>query len=458
MQPQDSTTEDLWRLTVYVRHVMRRCKPFLSVLAVLLLGGCTSGIPVATGLVTLAGAETQASAVPPAPTGWRAVFTDGFPGKAGNAPSSANWFYSVGTGFNMGAVDHTTTSIKNAYIDGSGHLVLKAFRTSSGTWQSARLESTRDDFKAPAGGELEMTASMKLPSPSNGLGYWPAFAALGSPMRTGGTWPASGEIDMMEDVNKLDAASQTLHDAAGSTGHALISCPSSHCLSGYHTYSAIVNRTHASAEYLQFLMDGKVVETITEAKVGLAAWKKAIDHGFFFVLDLSLGGKYPNVMCRCSTPTAHTSAPGSLSLGYVAVYEKGGNSTPTGKATATGHLTGLKGLCLTNQNSLNVETNPITVHTCSPFTKQRWSVYSDGTLRVQGGCLDDAAGGRTSGSWVDWYPCNGTGDQVWVHRSNGEIVNPRTGFCLSDPEGNTSGRIVIQTCKDASWQHWSYPQ
>ena len=61
-----------------------------------------------------------------------------------------------------------------------------------------------------------MTASIKQPSPADGLGYWPAFWALGSPMRTGGGWPTSGELDMMEDVNGLNEASQTLHDAAGS--------------------------------------------------------------------------------------------------------------------------------------------------------------------------------------------------------------------------------------------------
>ena len=33
-------------------------------------------------------------------------------------------------------------------------------------------------------------------------------------MRTGGGRPTSGEIDMMEDVNGLNEASQTLHDAA----------------------------------------------------------------------------------------------------------------------------------------------------------------------------------------------------------------------------------------------------
>ena len=41
-------------------------------------------------------------------------------------------------------------------------------------------------------------------------------------MRTGGGWPQSGEIDMMEDVNGLNEASQTFHNSANSPGHPLI--------------------------------------------------------------------------------------------------------------------------------------------------------------------------------------------------------------------------------------------
>jgi hypothetical protein len=35
-----------------------------------------------------------------------------------------------------------------------------------------------DDFKAPAGGEMEVSASIKQPNPGSGLGYWPAFWML----------------------------------------------------------------------------------------------------------------------------------------------------------------------------------------------------------------------------------------------------------------------------------------
>jgi F5/8 type C domain/Ricin-type beta-trefoil lectin domain/Putative Ig domain len=422
---------------------------------VLLLAGCLTGVVV----TALSGAPVaRADIVPPAPPGWTTVFGDGFSGPAGSAPSAANWFYDIGTGYGTGETEHTTNSTSNIYLDGNGHLVLKALNN-GGTWTSGRIESTRDDFQAPPGGELEMTASIEQPNPASGRGYWPAFWALGSPMRTGGGWPTSGEIDMMEDVNGLNEASQTLHDAAGSSGHPLIACPGAgpSCQTGYHTYSVIINRASTSAESLQFLMDGTVESTITEASVGTTAWQEAIDHGFFIIFDLAMGGNYPNGICNCTTPASSTSPGASMSVAYVAAYEEGGNSTPTATATATGQVTGINGLCLANQNALNTEGNPIGVSACNGGAGQQWSPYSDGTLRTQGGCLDVVSAGTASGTDVDWYACNGTAAQAWTHQSNGELVNPHSGLCLTDPGGNTGARLDIETCTAAAGQRWTLP-
>ena len=426
-----------------------RVRPALAA-ALLLTGAVSTVLTVAP--------SARADTPPPPPSGWTTVFSDNFAGASGTAPSASNWFYDIGTGYGTGEKEQTTNSTSNVYLDGNGHLVLKAI-DNGGSWTSARIESTRDDFTAPAGGELEMSASIQQPNPANGLGYWPAFWALGSPMRAGGGWPTSGEIDMMEDVNGLNEASQTLHDAANSPGHALIPCPGagSSCQTGYHTYSVLLDRTNTSAETLQFLMDGTVESTITEASVGTTAWQEAIDHGLFIIFDLAMGGNYPDGISGTTTPTSATSSGASMSVGYVAVYEKGGNSTPSGTATATGALTGLNGLCLTNQNSLNTESNPIGVSGCNGSAGQQWSPYTDGTVRVQGGCLDVVAAGTSSGTDVDWYPCNATNAQNWTHQANGELVNPNSSLCLTDPGGNTGARLDIETCTGAADQIWTLP-
>ena len=88
-----------------------------------LLAACLGGTVTAT-LVTAPAA--MAGTAPAAPAGWNTVFSDNFAGPAGSAPSSANWFYDIGTGYGTGEIENTTNSTSNAYLDGNGHLVLKA--------------------------------------------------------------------------------------------------------------------------------------------------------------------------------------------------------------------------------------------------------------------------------------------------------------------------------------------
>ena len=130
----------------------RRCRSVLS--ALVLLAGCLIGVAVAA---VAASPQARADTVPPPPAGYTTVFGDNFAGAANSAPSAVNWFYDIGTGFGTGEIEHTTNSTGNVFLDGNGHLVLKA-TSSGGTWSSGRIESTRDDFQAPAGGKLEMTA------------------------------------------------------------------------------------------------------------------------------------------------------------------------------------------------------------------------------------------------------------------------------------------------------------
>jgi beta-glucanase (GH16 family) len=433
---------------------MRRLRVLIVLAVVVLLGGCAAdaapGLTANPVIIASLPAAAKASKVPPAPAGWTTVFSDGFTGKAGTAPSSANWFYDVGTGWGTNNADHDTNSTQNVYVDGDGHLVIQSTHT-NGTWYSGRIETTRDDFMAPPGGEMEMTASIK--QPNGGPGYWPSFWALGAPMRSGGAWPTSGEIDMLESVNSDDESAATLHGAGQRGGGSnLEPCPDTPCDAGYNTYSVIINRVNPKAEFAQFLMDGQLVATVTEAHTGTSVWQAAVDHGFFIILDMAVGGDYPSGMCHCTTPNAKT-VPATLSVGYVAVYEKGGNSTPAGKATQTGYVTGTGGDCLANQNGLNTELNPIVLQACDGTAGQVWSFYSDQSLRTEGGCL--AVGdGTSAGAAVGWYPCTGGANQQWKPASNGEIVNPQSGLCLTDPQADTTAQIDAESCIGVAQQTW----
>jgi beta-glucanase (GH16 family) len=302
--------------------------------------------PVAA-LVTVVSVPTaaQATTVPAPPSGWTTVFSDDFAGSAGSGVGS-KWTYDTGTqytgtgcaaNFGTGEVERNTSSASNVELDGSGHLSIKAVR-SGGSWTSGRIETKADDFEAPAGGELKVTASIEQPNPGTGLGYWPAFWMLGAGYRSSGAgtsgtmdcahWPATGEIDILEDVNALSKHSGTLHcgtDPGGpcnettGLGSGLQAC--SGCQTGFHTYTVIVNRKNASAESITYELDGTAFYTVTEATVGAATWKAAVDHGFFLLLDVAVGGAYPNAICGCTSPSSATTSGAAMKVGYVAVYK-----------------------------------------------------------------------------------------------------------------------------------------
>ena len=63
---------------------------------------------------------------------------------------------------------------------------------------------------------------------------------------------------------------------------------------------------------------------MTEAQIGTSTWQAAVDHGFFILLDVAIGGGFPNGVCNCSTPVSATSSGAAMSVGYVAVYSKAG--------------------------------------------------------------------------------------------------------------------------------------
>jgi Carbohydrate binding module (family 6)/Glycosyl hydrolases family 16 len=314
-------------------------------------------VPAAAFLTVTAATSASATTVPGPPSGWTTAYSDSFSGAAGSGVDSG-WTYDLGTQYSgtgctgnwgTGEVESETSSTANVSEDGSGHLNITPVE-SGGSWTSGRIETVADNFAAPAGGEMEVSASIKQPNPSSGVGYWPAFWMLGAGFRSSGAgtsgtmdcsnWPSTGEIDIMEDVNALSEHSGTLHcgvDPGGpcneTTGlsSGLVSC--SGCQTGYNTYSVIVNRTNTSDESITWYLNGNSYYSVSESQVGTSTWQAAVDHGFFLILDVAIGGAYPNAICDCTSPTSATSSGAAMGVGYVAVYTTSASSSPTASPT-----------------------------------------------------------------------------------------------------------------------------
>jgi hypothetical protein len=409
-------------------------------------------------------AASAPAAVPGPPSGWSTVFSDDFNGAAGSAPSSS-WMYDTGPGssFGTGEIETMTNSSSNVYLDGNGDLDITALGQGS-SWTSGRIQTTSANVGAPAGGELEVTASIQQPNPASGVGYWPAFWMLGP-----GQWPENGEIDILEDVNALSEHSGTFHcgtDPGGpcnettGLGSGLQAC--SGCQTGFHTYTVIVNRTNTSDESITWYLDGNEFYNVSESQVPTATWQAAVDHNFSIIFDLAMGGGYPDGVCGCTAPTSATTSGGTMSVAYVAAYETtSSSSTPPPPPTgATGPIVGYGGLCIDDRSASTANFNPVQVYTCNGTPAQQWTVVEAGsTLQALGKCMDINGGGTADGTTVDLYDCNDTAAQVFIPQSNGSLYNPQSGKCLDDTNWSTTPgtQLQIWDCTGNANQQWSLP-
>ncbi|MCW2946702.1 MAG: coagulation factor 5/8 type domain protein [Actinoallomurus sp.] len=340
--------------------------------------------PATTATVASAGTAKPAT-VPAPPAGFNLTWSDDFTGASGTGLNTGTWKYDTGPGssFGTGEIETMTNSTSNVFQDGAGHLVLKALHSGSdprGGWTSGRVETQAATFGAPAGGVVEMQASIQQPNVNtgNGAGYWPAFWMLGSTLRSGTPWPTSGEVDILEDINGRSSVFGTLHCGTNpggpcneSTGIGSGERACGGCQTGYHTYAVQIDRS-VSPEQIRWYLDGSNYFTLASNRVDATTWANAVDHPFFIIFDLAMGGGFPDAFG--GGPNSATVSGGQLNVDYVAVYNKppggGGGGTGTnlsqGKAT-TASSTEAPGTAAANATDGNTGTR-----WSSAFSDPQW--------------------------------------------------------------------------------------
>lgn len=258
---------------------------------------------------------TAVAAVPPAPQkvsaadpNWQQVWSDEFNGTTIN-PN--NWTYDTGgDGWGNNELEYYTTSSKNSFLDGNGHLVIKAFKETyrNRNYTSARLKT--QGLQNFTYGRIE--ASIKVP---NGQGVWPAFWMLGSNFPTVG-WPGCGELDIMEHV--LPIGANTIRGSGHAPGYS--GANSVHCdasvsdLSGQFHLFAIEWEPSEIRYYVDTTQYFSFTPQMSYCGAGTqhpGAW--IFDHPFFIILNLAIGGDWPG------TPDPSI-FPVQMLVDYVRVY------------------------------------------------------------------------------------------------------------------------------------------
>ncbi|MFI6642677.1 ricin-type beta-trefoil lectin domain protein [Streptomyces sp. NPDC050504] len=398
--------------------------------------GAADGPPVAQALNTADATGLKAvNAVP---------FEDTFDGPAGSAVDSTKWQTETGDNVNNHERQYYTPGNANAALDGQGHLVITARRENPANHQcwygrceytSARLNTSGRFTRAY--GRVE--TRLKVP---RGQGMWPAFWMLGHDFGQVG-WPASGEIDVMENIGREPGTVHgTLHGPgySGSGGiGAAYTLPGGRAFAdGFHTLAV-----DWSPAAITWSVDGVVYQRRTPADLGGRQW--VFDKPFFLILNLAVGGDWPG------DPDGSTSFPQQLVVDYVRVSTSDSGGT-------SGALVGLAGKCLDVADADPANGTAVQLHTCNGTAAQRWTVGADGTVRALGKCLDAAAAGTADGTRVQLYDCNGTGAQHWAYNAAArDLVNVPADKCLDVRENSSADRTPTQlwTCAGTANQKWT---
>ena len=281
----------------------------------------TGTVTVMSGIARQTISVTQSAAEKPAynaPDGYSLVWNDEFDGNYGYAPNENgiprtelnpnDWTHEVK---NSGWVNHELQNYVN-HKTPEGRLVTELrdgkLRITA-LKENGKVYSGRVYAKVKSGwtyGYIE--ASIKLPK---GKGTWPAFWMMPVNFRS---WPADGEIDIMEEVGyHPDYVSSSLHanDHVHSNGTQVtheMKCPGAE--GEFHTYAILW-----TAKNITTYVDGNVQLSYDNRGLGRNDWP--YDDPFYIIFNLAWGGDWGGAQ-----GVDESALPATMEVDYVRVFQK----------------------------------------------------------------------------------------------------------------------------------------
>lgn len=236
---------------------------------------------------------------------WQLVWEDNF--NTNGLPDNKIWDYEVGYVRNSEAQYYTKERLENARVE-DGALIIEARKDN---WNGNEITSASLHTygkKSMLYGKVEVRA--KLPT---GKGTWPAIWMLGNSIREGSSWPACGEIDIMENVgydpNVIHANIHTKaynHSIGTGKGDKItIDKP----YEDFHVYTVEWFESE-----MRFFVDDKLYFTYKKESSDNDVWP--FDNPHYLIINLAIGGGWGG-----QQGIAADLFPQKYYIDYVKVYE-----------------------------------------------------------------------------------------------------------------------------------------
>lgn len=250
--------------------------------------------------------EGEGYSTPKSITGYNLVWSDEFDGEM---LDESNWTYELGNGCDIGLcgwgnneLQIYTDSEENVKLE-DGMLTITAKEESP--YSSARIITKgKKEFRF---GRIDIRA--KLPK---GQGIWPAIWMLGSNIDDV-SWPACGEIDIMELVGHQP---QLSHGTAhwGRAGEGSQFRGNSFSITEdfserFHVFTLLWKNNS-----VQWYVDETLFHTITPAET--TGYIYPFNEDFFFIMNVAVGGNWPG------EPDETTVFPQTMEVDYLRVFQE----------------------------------------------------------------------------------------------------------------------------------------
>ena len=269
----------------------------------------SGSVTVMSGAARKTIAVNQAAAEKPAynaPDGYTLVWQDEF--DSGNELNSQDWTHEVKS---AGWVNHELQNYVNHKTPGgdlvtevrNGKLRITCLKENGKIYSGRVYAQQKTGWKY---GYIE--ASIKLPK---GKGTWPAFWMMPVNFRS---WPADGEIDIMEEVGyHPDYVSSSLHANAHVHSNNTQVTHEMKCEGAegeFHTYAILWTSSNITT-----YVDGKVQLSYDNRGLGRDDWP--YDDPFYVILNLAWGGDWGGAQ-----GVDESVLPVTMEVDYVRVFQK----------------------------------------------------------------------------------------------------------------------------------------